>query len=135
MNKTNYEKLKKSLSRLKEQYENYTNEKKRSTLDEEAVKESVIRRFEICNDTLWKHLKKYLTDKESLANIPNSPNGVFRIAYEAKLIDEKIFERWINYNSLRCMAVHNLDKVKMKTSLDKIGDFIQDADKIRRVIL
>ena len=128
MNKANYEKLVKSLERLKEQYENYTNEKKRSILDEEGVKESVIRRFEICNDTLWKHLKKYLTDKENLANIPNSPNGIFRTAYKEKFINEKMFERLINYNSLRCIATYDLEKVKL--SLNKIGDFIQDADKI-----
>ena len=133
MNKTNYEKLVKSLERLKEQYENYTNKKNRSVLDEEGVKESVIRRFEICNDTLWKYLKKYLTDKENLANIPNSPNGTFRTAYETKLIDKKMFESLINYNSLRCIAIYDLEKVKI--SLNKIGDFIQCTDIICRIIL
>ena len=58
MNKTSYEKLVKFLKRLKEQYANYTNKKDRSVLDEEGVKESVIKRFEVCYDTLWKHLKK-----------------------------------------------------------------------------
>ena len=134
MNKTNYEKLKKSLDRLKEQYENYANEKIRSVLDTEAVKESVIRRFEICNDTLWRYLNKYLTNKESLANIPNSPNGTFRTAYGVKLIDEKMFEHFISYNSLRYMAVHDLDKVKVKESLNKIGSFIQCADKVCRIV-
>ena len=133
MNKTNYEKLVKSLERLKEQYDNYTNNRNRSVLDEEGVKESIIRRFEICNDTLWKHLKKYLIDKENLANIPNSPHGAFRTAYETKIIDEKMFEHLINYSSLRCMAIHDLEKVKL--SLNKIGDFIQCADKMCKIIL
>ena len=54
------------------------------------MKESVIKRFEVCHDTLWKQLKKYLTEKEKLVDLPNSPNGIFRKAYETELVDEKV---------------------------------------------
>ena len=90
MSKINYEKFKDSLKRVKEQYENYnSNIKKFDKLVQEGIKESVIKRFEICNDTLWKYLKKYLYEVEGLVELPNSPNGVFRVAYEAGLIDKK----------------------------------------------
>ena len=134
MNKTNYEKLVKSFERLKEQYANYTNKKNRSTLDEEGVKESVIKRFEICHDTLWKHLKKYLQGKEKLTDIPNSPNGVFRKAYETKLIDEEILSRLMDYNNLRIMTAHDYNEAKAQKSLNQIGGFIQDTDKICKII-
>ena len=133
--KKNYEKLVKSLQRLKEQYKNYlSNKEERSELDKEGLKESVIRRFEFCNDNLWKHLNKYLQEKEKLVDIPNSPNGTFRTVYETNLIDEKMFERFMNYSSLRCMAAHDLDKMKTKASFNKISDFIQDANKICKMI-
>ena len=136
MNKINYEKLVKSLERLKEQYANYqSNREGLLKLDKEGIKESVIKRFEICNDTLWKHLKKYLQEKEKLADLPNSPNGIFRIAYETNLIDEKMLKNLMHYNSLRCMAAHDYDEIKAKESLNKIGNFIQDADKLCKLIL
>ena len=129
MGDVNYEKLKKSLDRLKEQYENYQADKPTLTdLDKDGIKESVIKRFEVCNDTLWKHLKKYLQEKEKLVDLPNSPNGIFRKTYEASLIDEKTLENLIQYNSLRSMAAHDYDEIKAKKSLDQIENFIQDAD-------
>ena len=135
MNKTNYEKLEKSLDRLKEQYKNHQSDKQNLTdLDKEGIKESVIKRFEICHDTLWKHLKKYLQEKEKLADIPNSPNGIFRKAYETELIDEETFSRLMDYNDLRIMTAHDYSEAKAQKSLNKIGNFIQDADKIYRMV-
>ena len=135
MNKTNYEKLSQSLQRLKEQYANYTNKTNRSVLDEEGIKESIIKRFEICHDTLWKHLKKYLQEKEKLSDLPNSPNGVFRKAYETNIIDETTLSRLMDYNNLRIMTAHDYSEAKAQQSLNKISHFIQDADKVCKTIL
>lgn len=135
MNKTNYEKLEKSLKRLKEQYANYKNNKNRSALDEEGVKESVIKRFEICHDALWKHLKKYLQEKEKLADTPNSPNGIFRKSYETELINEETLSRLMDYNNLRIMTAHDYSEAKAQKSLNQIGAFIQDTDKIYRMVI
>ena len=131
MSKTNYEKLKKSLDRLKEQYENYqTNKEKLVGLTKEGIKESVIKRFEICHDTLWKHLKKYLQEEENLVDLPNSPNGIFRTACDTNLIDEDLFKCLMHYNSLRGMAAHDYDEIKAEQTFVNIGNFITDADKI-----
>ena len=70
-----FDKFQKSLKHLELQYQNYQNLEERSeldTLDQEAIKESVIQRFETCYDTLWKHLKRYLTEELGLAEVPNS---------------------------------------------------------------
>ena len=131
MSKTNYEKLEKSLDRLKEQYANYqTNKEKLVSLTKESIKESVIKRFEICHDTWWKYLKKYLQEKENLVKLPNSPNRIFRTACDANLIDEGLFKHLMHYNSLRGMAAHDYDEIKAEQTFDRIENFITDADKI-----
>ena len=80
-----FDKFQKSLKHLELQYQNYQGLEERSelgTLDQEAIKESVIQRFETCYDTLWKHLKRYITEELGLAEVPNSPKPVFRLANE-----------------------------------------------------
>jgi len=58
-----YEKLQNSLQRLELQYRNYGSletHARLTELDREAIRESVIRRFETCYDTLWKHIRRHL---------------------------------------------------------------------------
>ena len=60
---TDYEKLRKSLKHLEEQYENFERLDERATLtdrDRDAIAESVIQRFETFHDILWTHRKRYL---------------------------------------------------------------------------
>ena len=130
------EKLKKSIYRLKRQYENFLNLNQRDipSLDKEAIKESVIQRFAVCHDTLWKHLKKYLREKEKLVDLPNSPNGVFRKFYEVKGIDKSLLERLLEYNQLRVDISHDYSEVKAKNSLDQIQTFIKDVEEIYKII-
>ena len=84
-----YDKYEKSLKHLELQFANYQEIAARSdlnTLDREAVKESVIQRFETSYDCLWKTLKRYLVEELGVPEMPNSPKPVFRIAFENKLI-------------------------------------------------
>ena len=63
-----YDKLRKSLKRLEQQYANYrTLDDSLSALNREAVAESTIQRFETCYDCLWKVLKRYLSEGLGLA--------------------------------------------------------------------
>ena len=78
-----YDKLQKSLEHLELQFQNLQLAKGRpelSTIDREAIAESVIRRFETCYDTLWRHLKRYLTEEMGLAEVPNSPKPILKLA-------------------------------------------------------
>ena len=132
----NYEKLEKSIYHLKKQYENFlhSDQRKLSSLDKEAIKESVIQRFSICHDTLWKYLKKYLREKEKLVDIPNSPNGVFRKCYEVKIIDKDLLERLMEYNQLRVGVSHDYIALKAEDSLKQMKGFIQDVENIYKII-
>jgi hypothetical protein len=56
-----YGKFDKALRHLKLQYQNYCGLNERADLgdiDREAIAESVIQRFEVCYDCLWKVLKR-----------------------------------------------------------------------------
>lgn len=131
MNTTDYEKLERSLGRLKDQHEFYkANEETLSGNIKEAVKESVIQRFETCYDTFWKHLKKHLEEHEMLVNVPNSPNGIFRTAHEVLLMDKETLKRFMEYVDARRDTTHDYDEKKVEKAFGKTGNFIQDVTDI-----
>lgn len=126
-----YDDFQKSLKNLELQYENYlTNYQNMDVslrdLTWEAIAESVIQRFETCYDCLWKVLKRYLIEELGLADTPNSPKPIFRIADENNLFATPL-EQWLQYASARIDTSHDYDGEKAKTCLDLIPDFIDDA--------
>ena len=123
-----FDKFQKSLKHLELQYQNYQRLEERSelgTLDQEAIKESVIQRFETCYDTLWKHLKRYLTEELGLAEVRNSPKPVFRLANENQLLRD--LDSWLKYANARVDTTHDYSSEKADTSLELMEDFIDDA--------
>ena len=137
MNKTNYDKLSKSLERLKDQYENFLrlDQKNLSAIDEEAVKESVIQRFEVCYDTLFKSLTKYLREEEALIIDSVAPKAVLRKACESGLINQKMLAGWFEHIKLRVGTTHDYSSVKAEQALSKMNDFIRDVEYIYRTII
>ena len=86
-----YEKLQISLKRLQEQNSNY------QVLDEnypefvvEGIRESVVQRFKASYDTLWKVLRRYLIEVLGVADAPNSPKPILRLANENNLLDSSL---------------------------------------------
>ncbi len=131
---TEYDKLKRSLQRLEQQYKNYLSMNEReylSDLDKDAISESVVRRFKPCYDTIWKHLKKYLEEEISIET-PSSPKPIFRLAYENRIIDE--VENWFEYVQARVDTAHDYSEEKFMATLEKTGDFIQDAIELYKVM-
>jgi nucleotidyltransferase substrate binding protein (TIGR01987 family) len=122
-----YDDLQKSLRHLALQYNNYkTLDPALSDLMKEAVKESVIQRFETCYDCLWKVLKRYLVEELGLSEVPNSPKPILRLAHENNLLMTAI-ERWLTYADARTSTSHDYSGRKAKDSLALMGDFIDDA--------
>ena len=122
-----YDKFRMSLKRLEEQHENF---RKLDTslpgLIQEAVAESVIQRFETCYDCLWKVLKRYLIYELGIADAPNSPKPIFRLANENNLFAVSI-ELWLRYADARVDTTHDYDGEKAKACLAIMPDFIDDA--------
>ena len=131
MDKTNYDRLGMSLGELKAQYGSFLtlDEQNLSAGNRRAVKNSVIKCFEICYDTLWKHIKKYLKEN-GLVELENSLIPIFRRAHEDLLIDKETHRRLVEYNKIRGNAAHDYSIEKAMQALDKVGGFIEDCTAI-----
>ena len=122
-----YDKFQMSLNRLEEQHANqWESDASLPELIREAIAESVIQRFETCYDCLWKVLKRYLIEELGLAEVPNSPNPIFRLASENGLFRVPL-EQWMRYASARTDTSHDYDGEKAKACLELMPDFIDDA--------
>ena len=125
-----YDKFRLALKRLEEQHENYRQlDASLPDLIREAVAESVIQRFEICYDCLWKVLKRYLVEELGLAEVPNSPKPIFRLAYENSLFAGPV-EQWFGYLKARVNTSHDYSGEKAQSCLRIMPDFISDATGI-----
>ena len=98
--------------------------------DRDSIKESLIQRFEVCFDTLWKFVKRHLEDEQELPKVPNSPRSLFRFAHENGLIDKGILERLFDYTQARIDTSYDYSMEKAENALSKIGGFILDASEI-----
>ncbi len=122
-----YSKFQLSLKRLEEQYENYRNiDSDLPELTRDGIKESVIQRFETCYDCLWKVLKRYLNEVMGIADPPNSPKPIFRLAHENKMISSSL-ERWLHYADARIGTSHDYDGKKAAACVELMPEFIDDA--------
>lgn len=122
-----YSKFHSSLKRLEEQNGNYRQGNPHlSDLDREGIAESVIQRFETCYDCLWKVLRRYLIGELGIADPPNSPKPVFRLAHENGLFAVPVAQ-WFRYAEARIGTAHDYDGAKAQACLALVPDFIDDA--------
>jgi nucleotidyltransferase substrate binding protein (TIGR01987 family) len=124
-----YEKLQKALKHLELQFANYQMAQDRSELtelDREGIAESVIQRFETCYDTLWKDLKRYLIEEIGLADVPNSPKPIIKLAGQNELLASAV-EKWLGYADARTDTAHDYSGEKAASTLATVEGFIDDA--------
>ena len=122
-----YGKFRLSLKRLEEQHENHAQQDASlSMLTREGIAESVIQRFETCYDCLWKVLKRYLNEELGIAEPPNSPKPIIRLAYENNLFAAPL-DQWFKYADARIDTSHDYDGEKAQACLELMADFIDDA--------
>ena len=134
-NEINYIKLKNSLLRLQERYEDYKKSLARKELldsDRESIKESCIQRFEVCFDTSWKHLRKYLQEAIGLVDLPAGPNPIFKIAFSVKVIENPA--QWIEFNIKRASTSHDYSGEKADNTFEVIPVFISEAISLYETI-
>lgn len=131
---TDYTKFRKSLKNLELQWQHYANKDGFSAeYMQEAVAESVIHRFEICYDCLWKTLKRHIVFELGVHDAPNSPKPMFRLALDNMLISSPI-ERWIDYANARIGTTHDYSEIKANQCLALIPNFVQDAIQLYETI-
>ena len=125
-----YSKFRSSLKRLEEQHDNHlTLDAEEPELIREGIAESVIQRFETCYDCLWKVLKRYLMEELGVAEPPNSPKPVFRLANENGLLPSPV-EQWLKYADARTDTSHDYDGEKAKACLSLVPGFINGAIRL-----
>lgn len=122
-----YDKFRMALKRLEEQHENYRQlDESLPDLIREAVAESVIQRFETCFDCLWKVMKRYLIEEIGIADVPNSPKPIFRLANENGLLSTPL-EQWFLYVKARIATSHDYNMEKAQDCLRIMPQFTDDA--------
>ena len=124
-----YASLQKSLKRLELQIANHKLAQDRpelTDLDREAIAESVIQRFETCYDTLWKDLKRYLIEEKGLAEVPNSPKPILKLAGQNDLFASPV-EQWLKYADARTGTAHDYSGAKAADTLLIVEAFLGDA--------
>ena len=135
-----YGKFQMSLKRLEEQYEHYRHlDQSLPDYLREAMDESIIQRFEVCFDCAWKALKRHLAEDLAIADLPNSPKPILRLANENGLLDARRLlanenglldarvADWLTYADQRVDTSHDYSIEKAEACLDIAEDFIDDA--------
>lgn len=131
-----YNKFQKSLKHLELQFENFQGAGKRdylTELDKEALAESVIQRFETCYDSLWKTLRRHMSEIMGLPELPNSPKPVFRIAHENNLLPIPI-EDWLRYSDARVDTSHDYSGEKAQQCIALMPDFIANSTRLYQAL-
>lgn len=122
-----YGKFKSSLKHLQLQIENWQSiDPALPQLLREAVQESVIQRFEVCYDCLWKVLARHLEEELGFPEIPSSPKPVLRLAAENGLFRTPVAQ-WIAYADARIGTSHDYSGEKAQSSLELMPEFLDDA--------
>ncbi len=127
-----YSKLHDALHRLEDQLKNYGQMESRSELtevDREAIRDSTVKRFEFAFEMSWKLLKRYLVEELGLAETPNSPKPILRIAAENNLLNGNI-EAWLGYAEARVSTAHDYSGEKAKAVLALVPAFLEDATRL-----
>lgn len=124
---TGHERFRLTLTRLQEQHEHYRRlDPSLPAITQEAVVESVIRRFAMCYECLWRSLKWHLIDALGIPDLLYSPKPVFRRASEGNLLAGPP-ERWFDYAEHRRRTSAGYNPVQADDCLEAIPDFIEDA--------
>ena len=129
-----YGSLRRSLKNLEMQ----NDDRKNKPLDmpqlmREAVDESVIQRYEVCYDVLWKSLRRHLIETEGFPDVAASPRPVFRLAGESGVLVSPV-ERWMEYVNLRIGTAHDYSSKKAAAALERMDDFIEDAISLYQTV-
>ncbi len=120
-----YIQLKTAIQRYGEMLEAYRNNANRPPLEQEAVQDSLIKRFEYTLEVAWKTCKKHLEEEGFAEAASGSPKSIMRLAAQRNLINNP--EAWFSYLQFRQDTSHDYSSDKAETVLDIAEDFYQDV--------
>lgn len=125
-----YTQLKTAIQRYGEMLEAYRNNAGRPPLEQEAVQDSLIKRFEYTLEVAWKTCKKHLEEEGFAEAATGSPKSIIRLAAQIDLIANP--QTWFNYLQFRQDTSHDYFSDKAETVLDIAEDFCRDVVNLYR---
>ena len=125
-----YVQLKTAIQRYGEMLQAYRNNVDRPPLEQEAVQDSLIKRFEYTLEIAWKICKKHLEEEGFAEAATGSPKSIIRLASQRNLINNP--ETWFNYLQFRQDTSHDYSSDKAEAVLDIAESFYEDVVNLYR---
>ena len=125
-----YVQLKTAIQRYGEMLQAYRNNVDRPPLEQEAVQDSLIKRFEYTLEIAWKICKKHLEEEGFAEAATGSPKSIIRLASQRNLINNP--ETWFNYLQFRQDTSHDYSSHKAEAVLDIAESFYEDVVNLYR---
>ena len=125
-----YTQLKTAIQRFGEMLEAYRNNAERPPLEQEAVQDSLIKRFEYTLEVAWKICKKHLEEEGFSEAATGSPKSIIRLAAQRNLISNP--EAWFAYLRFRQDTSHDYSSDKAESVLDITEDFYENVVNLYR---
>jgi nucleotidyltransferase substrate binding protein (TIGR01987 family) len=123
-----YVQLKTAIERFSEMLEAFRHNDQRPKLEQEAVQDSLIKRFEYTLEVAWKTCKRHLQEEGFTEAATGSPKSIMRMAAQRELINNP--EQWFDYLRFRQDTSHDYSSDKAEAVLDIAEDFYQDVTKL-----
>lgn len=89
----------------------------------EAFRDSVIKRFELSYDLLWKYLREYVGVSQGM--YADSPRKVFDLCFQYKIADENEVQLLFNMIKGRNLTTHTYDVDLANEMSEKVAEYYQ----------
>lgn len=97
---------------------------------QEAVKESLIQRFEYTCEVSWKAVKRYLTEYQGYQDAMG-PKPVIRLGGQFGILDA---DKWMEFHAARSATSHDYSEDKAKVTAEIIQNFYGEAVKLCEIL-
>ena len=125
-----YTQFKTAIERFGEMLEAFRHNDQRSPLEQEAVRESLIKRFEYTLEIAWKTCKRHLEEEGFAEAATGSPKSIIRLAAQRNLVANP--ETWFGYLRFRQDTSHDYSNDKADVVLDMAEGFYRDVTVLYR---
>ena len=120
-----YTQLKTAIQRFGEMLDAYRNNAEHPPLEQEAVQDSLIKRFEYTLEIAWKICKKHLEEEGFAEAATGSPKSIIRIAAQRNLISNP--ESWFAYLRFRQDILNDYPNIEVVSLFDIAQKFHKDV--------
>lgn len=120
-----YTQLRTAIQRFGEMLKAYRDNANRPPLEQEAVQDSLIKRFEYTFEVAWKTCKRHLEEEGFTEAETGSPKSIIRLAAQRRLIANP--DAWFGYLQFRQDTSHDYSSDKAEATLDTAEDFYRDV--------